>query len=546
MKRYKRHRGYRKKIILLILSIEILLILTGIAYIELRPMVVKAVTLEAGEEKLTVNSFLKYKNRQGTFVTDMKKLDTRTPGTYKVQIQIGRRVHTSLLKVVDTMPPKADVKDQFVLRGERADPNAFVSNIEDASEVKVYFRHIPDTDVPGEQEVSLLLQDGSGNVSEKKAKLTVLDIRNRLTVEAGTKQMLSVKDFVENSKYDVVMITDLQTVNTNKLGSYPVELEVNKKHVTIAVEVVDTVAPEASVKAVKVYCGDKPKAEEFVKDIRDATPVSVSYQKKPDFTKPGKKAFQIVLKDSADNISELPVTVEVVEDKEAPVFSGITDKTVFIGDTVSYKKGVTVTDNRDKEVTFSVDNSEVNLKKEGTYTVTYTAKDAAGNQAVKTARIDVMVFEVSEETVNELCDELLQQITGQNMTKREIAYEIYRWVRGHIDYSGDSDKSDWLAEAYRGMTKKYGDCFTYFAVSKAMLTRAGIDNMEVRRVGGRTKHFWNLINCGDGWYHFDACPNKDHKPSFMLTDQQVEELTKERGNNYYVFDKSLYPATPEK
>ena len=47
MKRYGRRRGYRKKVILLVLSIEILLIFTGIAYIELRPMVVKAVTLEA-------------------------------------------------------------------------------------------------------------------------------------------------------------------------------------------------------------------------------------------------------------------------------------------------------------------------------------------------------------------------------------------------------------------------------------------------------------------------------------------------------------------
>jgi hypothetical protein len=545
MRRQKRRRGYRKRVILLILSIEILLILTGIAYIELRPMVVKAVTLEAGEEKLTVNKFLRYKNRQGTFVTDIEKLDTRIPGDYKVQIQVGRRVHTSLLKVVDTTPPKADVSDQFILRGESADPNAFISNIIDASEVKVYFRHIPDTDAPGVQEVSLLLQDSSGNVSEEKAKLTVLDIRKRLTVEAGTKETLSVKDFVENDKYDVVMITDLQTVNTNKPGSYPVELEVDKKRTTITVEVVDTIAPEASAKAVKVYCGDTPKAEDFVKDIKDASPVSVSYRKEPDFTKPGKKVIQILLKDSADNITELPVTVEVIEDIEAPVFSGITDKTVFIGDTVSYKKGVTVTDNRDKEVTFSVDNSEVNLKKAGTYTVTYTAKDAAGNKAVKTAQIQVLEYNVSEETINELCDKLLQQITNENMTKREIAYEIYRWVRNSIDYSGDSDKSDWLAEAYRGMTKKYGDCFTYFCVSKAILTRAGIDNLELTRVGGRTKHFWNLINCGNGWYHFDACPNKDHKPTFMLTDQQVEELTKERGNNYYVYDKSLYPVTPE-
>ena len=69
--------------------------------------------------------------------------------------------------------------------------------------------------------------------------------------------------------------------------------------------------------------------------------------------------------------------------------------------------------------------------------------------------------------------------------------------------------------------------------------------MDITRVGGRTQHFWNLVNYGEGWYHFDACPHKDHLESFMLTDKEVDEYTEKRGNNYYTFDKSLYPRTPE-
>ena len=42
--------------------------------------------------------------------------------------------------------------------------------------------------------------------------------------------------------------------------------------------------------------------------------------------------------------------------------------------------------------------------------------------------------------------------------------------------------------------------------------------MRVTRVGGKTSHYWNLINCGDGWYHFDSCPHKDKLETFMLTD----------------------------
>ena len=74
------------------------------------------------------------------------------------------------------------------------------------------------------------------------------------------------------------------------------------------------------------------------------------------------------------------------------------------------------------------------------------------------------------------------------MTQR-VAWEIYRWIKGHVSYVGTSDKSDWKKEAYRGIVNGVGDCFTYYAVSEALLTRAGIDNMLVTRVGGRTQHF---------------------------------------------------------
>ena len=132
------------------------------------------------------------------------------------------------------------------------------------------------------------------------------------------------------------------------------------------------------------------------------------------------------------------------------------------------------------------------------------------------------------------------------MTKLEKAEAIYRWIKKNVSYVGDSDKSDWIAEAYRAIKKGKGDCFTFFAISQAMLTRAGIDNMQVTRVGGKTQHFWNLVNCGDGWYHFDSCPNRDHKETFMLTDAELDEFAKTRGSYYYNRDKSLYPATPEK
>lgn len=70
-------------------------------------------------------------------------------------------------------------------------------------------------------------------------------------------------------------------------------------------------------------------------------------------------------------------------DTEPPVIEGEDQHVVYIGDTVSFRKCVTVTDNKDENVKLEVDSSSVNLNKEGSYTVIYKATDSSGNTAVK-------------------------------------------------------------------------------------------------------------------------------------------------------------------
>ncbi len=546
MKRHKRRKGRTKQVIILLLSIEVLLIVGGLAFFQLRPVVAEAVTVEAGDHQVDVEEFLLNKKKEGSFLTDIKTLNTSIPGVYEIKIEVEGRVHTSILEVVDTVAPTATMENQLALRGEDVDPKAFIVEMKDATQVNVKFKEIPDTSKPGEQEVTIILEDSGKNRVEKTAMLTVLDLKSQVVIEAGSEMNITVADFMDSGNYEAYFLTDIKTLDISKPTTHQIELSVNNKAVTGYIKVVDTTAPQATVIDQQVWLGEEAIPMTFIKDIDDVSDVIATYKSAPDFNKLGEQKLVLVLKDSSGNTTELPATMTVVEDTQAPEFSGVSDKVVYIGDSVSYKKGVTVTDNKDKELSFSVDSSKVNLKKEGTYTVTYTAEDSAGNQASKKINVKVKKFIVTEDMVNQLCDDVFAKIIKNTMTSREKAYAIYRWIKKNISYSGDSDKSDWLAEAYRGITNGSGDCFTYFAVAQAMLTRAEIDNMEVNRVGGKTRHYWNLVNCGDGWYHFDSCPNRDHMESFMLTDKQVEEYTKKRGNNYYNFDKSLYPATPEK
>ena len=137
------------------------------------------------------------------------------------------------------------------------------------------------------------------------------------------------------------------------------------------------------------------------------------------------------------------------------------------------------------------------------------------------------------------------------MSKRDIAWAIYQWSYNNIDYIGSADSSSAIAGAYEAFKYKTGDCFTYYAASEILLTRAGIDNMRVTRVGGNSRHYWNLVNIGEGWYHFDSSwrRNGDEFVCFMKTDAEVAAYTVDytarfpSHPNYYTFDPALYPKS---
>jgi transglutaminase/protease-like cytokinesis protein 3 len=156
------------------------------------------------------------------------------------------------------------------------------------------------------------------------------------------------------------------------------------------------------------------------------------------------------------------------------------------------------------------------------------------------------VCEITEETLKPYVDKVLGKILRKGMTQREQARAIYDWMIANVSYTAYTYKDHWMRAAYYGFVNGRGDCYVYYAMSRALLDGAGIENMEICRDNPAKPHYWNLVNCGDGWYHFDTCPHYKSYPleSFMLTDREVEEYSKNCVEEYYSFDKSLYPATP--
>lgn len=204
-------------------------------------------------------------------------------------------------------------------------------------------------------------------------------------------------------------------------------------------------------------------------------------------------------------------------------------------------KYVNAADDRDSKVELTVDTSKVNFRKTGNYTVTYIARDKAGNEAKAKATIGIKV----PGSLEREADDVLRDIIKPSWSDTKKAKAIYSYIRGNLFYTGSSDKSDWEKEARRGLINGYGDCFTYYAVARALLTRAGIPNIEVTRVKGHGRHWWNMAYVQGGFYHFDACPRRRGGKFCLVTDSQLKAYSRSYGNSH-IWDYDKKPKSAKK
>ncbi len=231
-------------------------------------------------------------------------------------------------------------------------------------------------------------------------------------------------------------------------------------------------------------------------------------------------------------------------DEEPPVIEGVAELTVAAGDSVSYKKGVKVSDNQDENVTLRVNSSKVDLEVPGEYPVVYIAEDAAGNIAEDAAIIHVTepsAETASEQVVNRKADEVLAKITTPQMSQYEVAKAIFNWVHSNVAWLDGSPKTNWVEGAYHGLFEHRGDCYVYASTSKCLLTRAGIKNMDIGFSKPERTHYWNLIDLGEGWYHFDTTRRADGRSFFYCSDEKIRAYSASH-NGSHAYDPAQYPV----
>lgn len=526
-----------KKIIIAGVAFLVLITLAAGGWFYVDSLAYKLCRVEAGVS-VTPSDFLKKPDADAVFTQNSQPFSITEPGEYRIEVKSGWFTHSCVLIIMDTIAPTGQAVPMRMQIGENCGPEDFVENISDATTVEITYAAEPDFARAGSQTVQVALTDQGGNRTIVESELFLSPVVEDLTVEAG-EGIPSVGSFLlgeEKGKF----VTRTADLDDHKTGDYAVVIQVDGEDYTSMLHIRDTIPPQAEVHDIEGFAVLPRPVEDFVTEVEDATAVTMAFREEPDLSFAGTQQVEIVFTDEGGNETVKTAELTLVEDVEPPVIRGAKDMLIYMGDSISYRKHVTVDDNCPEGLQLTVDTSSVNLQEAGVYPVVYTAVDAAGNTASVTVQLTVIARLYTIEEVNALADAVLAGIITEDMSDRDKAWAIYTYIRRNVGYINFSEKGDWVRAAYEGLAKRQGDCYVYASTAKALLTRAGIKNMDIAKIPTKREHYWNLVDVGDGWYHFDTTPRSDHTIFFLWTDAELMEYSNAhyRCHNY---DPEAYP-----
>lgn len=448
---------------------------------------------------------------------------------------------TPILQLPDTV----EIKPMTVPTGALVQAYELVTGLEGTG-IVVSFAEEPTAEMIGKQRVQLLFTM-NGAECTRTAELTRFRMITEVSAIMGTGNTPDIRDFVPDVSIEAGFKgTSPADLPGESCGSHSLIIECDGREYPVTYLVTEDIPPEAVGLTVTTEAGSIPAPESLVDQIVDHSEVTVAYAQTPELTMVGSREVTLLLTDAFGNSSQVTAVIEVVPAMDGPAFSGLEELHVQVGDTISYKAGVSATDPQDGTLTFTVDPGNVDNKTVGTYTAYYTATDADGHTL--TVPRTIIIQDEAEAAVEKYARDIINQIITEDMTRDQKIYKIYLYTKKNVLFVGSSDKTSIIHAAYEGFSTGKGDCYTYYAMNVVLLNMLEIENLEVARVGGTSNHWWNLVLHEDGkYYHVDSCPKSiylDGQTYYKMTDSDLDEYTNNKQvaahrPNYYTYDKTL-------
>jgi len=162
---------------------------------------------------------------------------------------------------------------------------------------------------------------------------------DNITIEAGD-PIPDVSSFIVNPKYIGTYDSSILFIDSRVPNTYDVGFQFRRNIYESTLTIQDTTPPTGQAIDHEIWLGESIELSEFIKNSSDLTHLAMSYKTKPDFKYVGHQTVEIVLMDTSGNETILTPQLSIKKDSEAPVITGIKNIHTYIGDPISYKRGV--------------------------------------------------------------------------------------------------------------------------------------------------------------------------------------------------------------
>ncbi len=524
-------KAFLKRHICSVLLVALLLVLAAGACFGLYLQIPKFhdITLELGSPlpKLTDYLGTKTVDSWARFVTDPAAIQN-TVGRQEITLSYLGVRETVALNIQDTKAPEASFQDVTLNLDQVPTPELFVKEAFDLSG-QLEYSFVQDLgDDQADCTVQVAVSDPSGNKVTGSCKLTYEWLKKEYTAEYGT--YIQAANLLLDSAVgeDTIAAEDIQMLNDSKVGQYVITAHAAGKDSQCTVTIQDTTPPTVVLKDVSVYRNRKVKLSQFVVSATDLSgDVELRLVTTPDTSEYGTFPITIEAEDIYGNIATVEGKLLVVKDKTPPSFKGLSTMKVKKNSTPDYTKGVSASDKQDGAVEFTYNASAVNLKKAGTYYVTYTATDSNGNTATKKRTVKVLP---DKEDTDALVKEHAKKC---GTTVQQITKYVKNLIKYNTNWGGDDP-------VYYGFTNKKGNCYVHALCLQRLMTAHGYTTKLIW-VTNKT-HYWLIVDMGGYWRHIDATPGhySDSRP--LMTDAQRYKSLYSSKYGQRNWDRSKWPA----
>ncbi len=322
---------------------------------------------------------------------------------------------TRTVNVVDTTAPVIALIGGAVIAQEAgtpfSDPGTVLTEACDTSLMVVTSGDTVNVNVPGVYTINYDATDSSGNVATRRTRtVTVADTTAPVITLIGSPSInLSVNTDTYNEQgatatdsFDGAVAVTIggDTVDTSTVGTYTVTYNAEDAAGNNAVQVTRTVTVSDAGVPVITLVGSNPQFIELPGDYvelgataQDAVDGDISGSividaTAVDTTTPGTYGVSYNVSDTAGNAAVQVIRTVTVQDTTAPVITlnGSPSINLSVNTDTYNEQGATATDSFDGAVAVTIGGDTVDTSMVGTYTVTYDAQDAAGNNAVQVTR----------------------------------------------------------------------------------------------------------------------------------------------------------------